>query len=634
MNGVPGKNLPATPVKATNSGPMSRVSPVTKTRVRQEKRRVAMMKLRFRTMTAALCLLPLISACSSGGGGDNTVASATASDTTAIKEQAVGTTPQPLTGFDAWVQRQYADTLSPINIASTNLSQSWTGANGKIADVVVQLPKTAGKATVAVSPPTAGADATPVLEAALLKLRTQGGGVLQVAPGEYHFKTLNKIDRPGIVHVMLSRLNDVDIQGTGATFIFEAKVDGFLIQDCNRLRIKGITMRDAQTLSGTGRMHVTPNGTTLQLDNPLPPGATINWVQPMNEGSHTWPLSKVRAIFNLGMAQPTDLGNRTYASSWFAPFADNQFVSIRYTYYTSRSIYIRDDVGVNNDIVLDGVHLGTSGGLAVLVRSRGRGFAIVNSTIAADPGQVFSSNYDGIHFVSAAGDVLIRNNKISHVGDDQINVRSLVHKVTNITTDGATLSNEARLISAGDEVAFFDANGVYIGKRFISAIVDSKSTDIRSYTFAPGVSIAQAAYARDMQMTPRRVAVVGNTMVDSAGRGVLIQVPNALVQNNTIRVPNTAIRLFTSYQQWQEGAGAINVRISGNTIDTGGAELGHPYQFGIITASGEVATNQVATTFQNGPVVIENNRFTAPTTSCIMLYATMTATQTGNTCGS
>ena len=142
------------------------------------------MKLRFRTMTAALCLLPLISACSSGGGGDNTVASATASDTTAIKEQAVGTTPQPLTGFDAWVQRQYADTLSPINIASTNLSQSWTGANGKIADVVVQLPKTAGKATVAVSPPTAGADATPVLEAALLKLRTQGGGPGQQATGK------------------------------------------------------------------------------------------------------------------------------------------------------------------------------------------------------------------------------------------------------------------------------------------------------------------------------------------------------------------------------------------------------------------------------------------------------------------
>jgi hypothetical protein len=102
--------------------------------------------------------------------------------------------------------------------------------------------------------------------------------------------------------------------------------------------------------------------------------------------------------------------------------------------------------------------------MGIGVKMRGRGIAIVNSSIAASPGRPYSTNYDGIHLVAAAGDVLIRGNSIAHTGDDLINVRSLIHRATPTGTDTATLTNDARLIRAGDEVAFFNKGGEYLGR--------------------------------------------------------------------------------------------------------------------------------------------------------------------------
>src|SRR5690606_28709079 len=110
------------------------------------------------------------------------------------------------------------------------------------------------------------------------------------------------------------------------------------------------------------------------------------------------------------------------------------------------------------------------------------------------------------------------------------------------------------------------------------------------FTVKPGEPFDKAAFARVLNLTPRRFAVANNTLTDAPAHGMLIQIPNGVVVNNTIRrFPRTAIRLLTSFDPWMEGAGTINVRVTGNTIDDGGGEAGlSNYVTGIITAVGEV----------------------------------------------
>jgi hypothetical protein len=585
--------------------------------------------------TPMMMILPLLAACSGGDGSGSAQAPQleTAVATQSIAQPAVAV--QPLTDFGIWSKRMMVDAISPVVAGPGDLSQVWTGADGHPANVVVQAPRTAGKPTVSISPPAADANATPIFQAAIAQLRKAGGGILKVAPGEYHFKTSNT-EQPGLGHMLLSKLTDVDIQAGGANLIFEGALDAIIVQDSQRVRIEGAEIHDARVLSGTGRMRTVDGVLRLELDKALPVGMTINWVQPMNEGTtRSWPQIQSRAIIDPSAAQPTRIDDRTFVSPLFKTLKNGQYVAVKFSYYGNRAIYIRDSFsGVNGDIIIDGVHIGSIGGMGIGIRTRGRGFAIQNSTIAADDGKPYSTNYDGIHVAAAAGDILIRQNSFSHAGDDDLNLRSVIHKATNVSNEAVTLSNEARLIRVGDEIAFFTSTGEYIGRRKIKSAPPIGTSDTVTFGLEAGEPINEAVYARDINITPRRFAVVNNTLADNAGRGMLIQVPNGLIQGNVIRdQPRTAIRLLTSFDPWLEGAGAINVRVTGNTIDSGGAELGFSYTTGIIMAMGEVLSGKVAPNVHNGPIMIDNNKFTAPRAACVAIYSTQGLVQQNNVCG-
>jgi hypothetical protein len=578
-------------------------------------------------------LLPLLAACSGGGGEPSTAQhldTAVAAQSAALPTSTVA----PLSDFDIWVQRLMADRISPVLPEAGDLSHTWVGADGLQANVVVRTPRTAGKPTITVSLPPAGEDATPVLQAALAQARKNGGGVVKLAPGEYRFRSGNT-EQPNLAHMILSRLTDVDIQASGATFSFEAGLDGIFVQDCVRTRIQGARMHDARVLSGTGRVRMVDGVKQLQLDAPLPGGPGIYWIQAMNEDSHTWPLTQLRGIITPEMPQPVKVGERAYTTPELRAFQDGQYVAVRFTYYAGRAIYVRDSYsGSSEDIVLDGLQIGSVGGMGIGVKMRGRGIAIVNSSITASPGRPYSTNYDGIHLVAAAGDVLIRGNSIAHTGDDLINVRSLIHRATPTGTDTATLTNDARLIRAGDEVAFFNKGGEYLGRRIVSQAPPIGNSDTVTFTFQPGEPFTEAAYARDVNLTARRFALTDNTLYDAAGRGMLIQVANGIVQNNVFRnLPRTAVRMLTSFEPWLEGAGAINVRVSGNTVENGGTEFVTNFPTGIVTAFGELAQGKLPGNMYNGWIKIDGNRFTNPRATCIAVYNTKHLIQENNDCG-
>ncbi|MGJ0238664.1 hypothetical protein ACQEPB_09130 [Novosphingobium fluoreni] len=310
-----------------------------------------------------------------------------------------------------------------------------------------------------------------MFQAAFTQLRSSAGGTLKVLPGEYHFKTGRQTEQAGLANLLISKLNDVEIDATGAKFLFEAGCDGVFIEDSRRIRLRGAVMEDPSELSGYGRMKLVDGTMRLILDKPLPAGLSINWVQAMNEGAdRSWPQIQAKAIIPPTDPQAVRIDDRTFTAPGFKALADGQMVSVKYTWYGKRAIFIRDtNKGFSEDVIFDGVHIGSVGGIAVMLKTRGRGFAVVNSTLSASTGRPYSSNYDGLHVISAGGDILIRNNAFAHTGDDLVNLRSIIHKVSNIKPNSVTLSNDARMMRVGDEVAFFTATGEYIGRRMISS---------------------------------------------------------------------------------------------------------------------------------------------------------------------
>ncbi len=584
-----------------------------------------------------IMLLPLLAACSESDGGSP--ASAPTLDTAiaaqGIAQPAAGT--KTLTDYDIWSARLMANRTSPVVAAAGDLTENWIGADGILANVVVRAPRTSGKPTVSVSPPANGGDATPVFQAAFTQLRSSAGGTLKVLPGEYHFKTGRQTEQAGLANLLISKLNDVEIDATGAKFLFEAGCDGVFIEDSRRIRLRGAVMEDPSELSGYGRMKLVDGTTRLILDKPLPAGLSINWVQAMNEGAdRSWPQIQAKAIIPPTDPQAVRIDDRTFTAPGFKALADGQMVSVKYTWYGKRAIFIRDtNKGFSEDVIFDGVNIGSVGGIAVMLKTRGRGFAVVNSTLSASTGRPYSSNYDGLHVISAGGDILIRNNAFAHTGDDLVNLRSIIHKVSNIKPNSVTLSNDARMMRVGDEVAFFTATGEYIGRRMISSAPPLGNSDTIAFGLAAGEPINEAVYARDINITPRRFAVVNNTMANSSGRGMLIQVPNGLLKGNTFRnVPWVAIRMMTSYNPWLEGAGAINVRVTANTFENGGATLGLNYATGIITVLGEVTQLKIPTNIHNGPIKIDSNKFVKARSACITIYNAKATTEEANTCSS
>ncbi|WP_159867895.1 hypothetical protein [Novosphingobium sp. 9U] len=578
-----------------------------------------------------MMLLPLLAACS-GSDGD-TLAASTPQLDTAVASQGV-TQPaaavKPLSDFDVWAKRLMADRMSPIVAAAGDFSIGWIGADSRAANVVVRAPRVADKATVQIAVPAAGADATPLFQAALTQLKKQGGGTLKVAPGEYVFRSLS-----GGSHFPIIKMADVDIQADNAHFVFQNDADGIFIQDSQRIRIHGAKIRDSRVLSGSGHIKLINGEKRLVLDQPLPGGLSVVGVGPVNEGIHNFFQNRLRAVFFPGGKQATTTDNVTFSATDFAPFPDGQAVVVKYTYYGNRAVYVRDSyTGTSEDIVLDGVRIGSIGGIGVLIKSRGRGFAIQNSSFSADAGRPFGTNFDGIHVIAAAGDILIRGNSILHTGDDPINLRSIIHKVTALDKNSVTINNDARLVRLGDELAFFNKDGDYLGRRVVTSAPAIGNSDTVTFGLAAGEPNTEAAYVRDINMTPRRFAVVNNTIAETVGRGMLIQVANGLIQGNTLRnLPRTAIRLLTSYDPWLEGAGAINVRITNNTIEGGRAELGFNYVTGIITSLGEVVSAKIPTNFHNGPLKIDGNKFVAPNTACLALYNAKDVVEQNNTCG-
>jgi hypothetical protein len=532
----------------------------------------------------------------------------------------------------AWYRLATAATISPLRAHPGDLVWRWTAPDGRtiVARIALPRPERTGD-TVTVIPPPAGADARPVFEAAVATARARHAARIRIPPGTYRFLTTEPERH---AHWLIQGLNDVAIEGTGATLVFTSNADGVAIRASRRVVLSGLTIDYALRTASLGRMVSQGGRPVIQLDQPPGPTDGIGHITEFDRTSGRAVPNGMRVY----MPKATDVARTAagaYRSARFEPTMIGRSFLVYHHYYGGVALKLQDDARSgakqDEDIVIRNVTVRRSPGMGIVVYGVRRGVAIIDSRILPAPGEYASSEYDAIHVLQVGGDLAIVGNTIDRAGDDNINVGSPVTPIAAAGEQGRKLAlgRYSRFIRPGDTLAAFDGHFRMLG---LSRATDTPQPlgglDHAVRIDRPFPGAVPGAFIRDAALSNGRVIIAGNTIRN--GGDTLVQVGNVLVRNN--RFERTGVRILASLGTFQEGSGGFNVTIAGNSFSGGRVRFVSGFPHAAITAYGLDAGDRISAMPVNRFLAISGNRIVAAPLGCISISSTSQATITGNAC--
>ena len=245
----------------------------------------------------------------------------------------------------------------------------------------------------------------------------------------------------------------------------------------------------------------------------------------------------------------------------------------------------------NQDIILRAIKINSYPQMGVVL-SGGRGFWLDGVVIEPAAGKFVSGRADGIHIAGVQGDVIVENCKVSGQGDDGLNIHGTAYSITHLADTGVIRIMGPTVPEIGDRLALLS-----IGNRplYTAVIQDFSKIETNHYaikldwgncdaacrqklfianemdsTFsalARKGDVDRIGIAYTVNLSSSRYLIRNNKFFESGARGIIVEAPNGTVDNNTIqRVPDSGIAIISSNSYYLSGLGAVNVRISSNSI--------------------------------------------------------------------
>ena len=537
----------------------------------------------------------------------------------------------------SWASLASAATVSPFVAQSGDTASQWVAPDGRRITLTVRGPHPQKTSVVSVAVPAAGADATPVLAAAIASAQKSGASTISLAAGTYTFKTL---DKSQLGHLVISGLQDVTILGNGATFVFMNNAVGLYITQSQRLVVQSLRLSYGFNTASLGTMTSESGRTVLDVTSSQFPITAADGIGALEQFD---PVNKVFVPDGIRVYEPTApalVGANTYSSSSFSASMVGKSFAILHHYYGGVAVEIEDSflsgAAQDQDITLDNVWVQSGPGMGIVAYGIARGLFILNSSVAPRPGGLFSTEYDAMHLQEIGGDVYIENNTISGQGDDAINAAAPVIPLVSLDQTGTrlTLGVYSRFIQAGDTLAFFDANDDFLGATTVKSIV---STGYPNSSFVLAGAVAGAAGApvvRDVELTNNRMVIARNVISNCECHAVLLQTPNALVLDNTIsETANGGIEALSNIGSFLEGSGAINDTIEGNTLSSTGSDPSLAgMTWGAINLYGATGAGLQTTPINFNLEVLSNVVTNALGTGCITVASSSNVQVAANSC--
>ncbi len=537
----------------------------------------------------------------------------------------------------AWASLASAATTSPFVAQSGDTASQWVAPDGRRITLTVRAPHPQKTAVLSVSLPSSGADATPILASAIATAQKSGVSTISLAPGTYTFRTL---DKSQLGHLVISGLHDVTILGNGATFVFMNNAVGLYVTQSQRLVLQSVRLSYGFNTVSLGTMASQGGRTVLQVTSSEFPITASDGIGAIEQFD---PVNKVFVPNGTRVYEPASpllVGAGLYTSASFAASTVGKTFAILHHYYGGVAIEIEDSflsgAAQDQDITLDNVWIQSGPGMGIVAYGVERGLFVLNSSVSPRPGGIFSTEYDAMHLQEIGGDVYIANNAISGQGDDAINAAAPVIPFVSLDQTGTrlTLGVYSRFVQAGDTLAFFDTNDVFLGATGVKSVV---STGYPNSSFLLSAAIpggASAAVVRDVALTNNRMVIARNTISNCECHAILLQTPNALVLDNTITgTANGGIEALSNIGSFQEGSGAINDMIEGNTLSSTGSDPSLTgMTWGAISLYGATGAGLQTTPINFNLAVLSNVVSNASGTGCITVASSSKVEVAANTC--
>ena len=497
-----------------------------------------------------------------------------------------------------------------------------------------------------------GSDTTPCVRAALAEVRRSRAAKLVFPPGRYDFWPdraeeeyvfiSNNDEGLKRIAFALTQLKGLEIDGSGATFVFHGLMMPFLIENSHGVTIKNLSFDFSRPFQSEGRvLAVTPESVDVEFSEEFP-YAIRNGVLVFTDGKKTsGPATTVKSgevlypYGNLLAFDPKKRETAFMAKDFYGvgggivakQIAPRQVrLALSKVSANPGDILVfgaktREYPGIvitdSTDVRLSGVAIYNTGGMGVIAqRSADLFLNEVQVTPRPGGGRIVSATADATHFVNCRGKIEMEDCLFEQQKDDATNIHGLYAQIVRFLGRNRI---EIRLVHPQQAGIDF----VKAGTRL--ELTQGASMQPLGYVMAKSVERLNKEYTiveteqplpddvkpgdcvADAQANTAEVLIKNCVIRGNRARGILLGSRGKMVvEGNTFHVPGAAILFEGDARCWFEQAGVRDIVIRGNTFDN--------CNFGVwgnscIQVGAGIADEFKKTSRYNKNITIEDNLF-------------------------
>ncbi|MDR0831801.1 MAG: hypothetical protein LBM99_02765 [Bacillales bacterium] len=255
-----------------------------------------------------------------------------------------------------------------------------------------------------------------------------------------------------------------------------------------------------------------------------------------------------------------------------------EIVALGFTMYGPSAI----GMGNSSDLYFENITINTAPGMA-FTADRCTDMFINRLNIVKNRSRYMTATADGIHFSQCLGSVEITNSIIENTHDDALNIKAgYYYSLSGVDATAKTLNIVARtssinLAKAGEQIAIYDLNTFALKKIFtvVSASGNANNQTITVSERISGTIDWDNSVATNISLVPD-FKFENNIVRDKRNRGILVQVPNAIIKNNSFfNVGHGSVMLHSSLDVFNEATMPSNMSVINNKfINNGYLPLG------------------------------------------------------------
>lgn len=434
-----------------------------------------------------------------------------------------------------------------------------------------------------------------LLAGAVAKAKRLNAGTLLLPPGTYMVKKPAGLPI-GAGGFDLTGLNNITVQATGATIVFQDITQGVSISGATkRVLVQGLTIDYAPTLAYPGVLTSDAAGTPIfvvnnqpdyAIDPANPPVLTI--VEEFDTTNKTYPnhpaVYNIRHVAGLsGQGVPPPTYNTAANAFYFDPsdiptlttaLQNSGGAPIPGIGTVRQGLQALSVSGSSSQITLQNISIYSSPGMAILMNSSGRGFHLTGIKVVRnpnDPSRMISTLADGVN-ATVAGDIIVENSEFGYQEDDGINLHSPLYTVNSWTGKKINIAtSDASDLLLGDQVRLVDAT---LATRLSSTITginaacgNNNTCQLTLNNLTDAIPAGTSLYMIDLSQSSGNFIISSNYFHDNRAHGIEVHSIGGTIIGNTVANTNSnGIRLDVNLPYWQEGPGPQNVTVANNVV--------------------------------------------------------------------